>query len=164
MIQYDNYHVSPQLVDRDELRFYENEMLKYSYPQPIISTSDTLDAESNASAPEAIKIDSRIPDLIIINESHTGPIENNIASFREQEKGSEMMPFIYFDTTKIPFTISDQFYRTIPNNISLTEHYRIFTNDTLMFLSQTFLSIKTILNIFRKLEKMFNDNDNEALM
>ncbi|KAF0436101.1 hypothetical protein F8M41_004721 [Gigaspora margarita] len=45
MIQYDNHHASPQLVDRDELRFCENEMLKYSYPQPIISTSETLDGK-----------------------------------------------------------------------------------------------------------------------
>ncbi|KAF0490038.1 hypothetical protein F8M41_022003 [Gigaspora margarita] len=83
MIQYDNHYTSPQLVDGDELRFYENEILKYSYPQPTISTSDTLDAESNASAPEAMKIDSRIPNLFIINESHTCPIENNITSFKD---------------------------------------------------------------------------------
>ncbi|RIB15979.1 hypothetical protein C2G38_2038951 [Gigaspora rosea] len=134
MIQYNNHHANPQLVDRNELRFYENEMLKSSYPQPIISTYYTLDAESNAFAPEAMKIDSRIPDLFIINESHTGPIESNIASFRAQEKGSEVLPIIYSDITKIPFTISDQFSRTIPDNINLTEplqnFYQLYSNDS----------------------------------
>ncbi|KAF0490037.1 hypothetical protein F8M41_022002 [Gigaspora margarita] len=86
----------------------------------------------------------------------------------EQEKGSDMMLIIYFGTTKIPFTVSDQFSRTIPDNINLTEplqnFYQLYSNVSFTKFPKYQLSIKMILNIFRKLEKMFNDDDNEALM
>ncbi|CAG8583388.1 36652_t:CDS:1, partial [Racocetra persica] len=54
----------------DELRSHEDEMLKSSNSQPIMSTSDTLDTimSTSASVPEAMTIDNRIPDLFTINE------------------------------------------------------------------------------------------------
>ncbi|CAG8474293.1 hypothetical protein C2G38_2317485 [Gigaspora rosea] len=134
MLHYNNHHASPKLVDSDELRSYEDEMLKYYCSQPIISASNTLDAimTSNVSAPEAMKIDNKIPDWYIINESYTGPFETEIMSFKEQEKISEVLPIICFDTTKIPFTISDQFSRTIPDSINspepLQNFYQLYSN------------------------------------
>ncbi|KAF0532975.1 hypothetical protein F8M41_010830 [Gigaspora margarita] len=151
MIHYNNCHANPQLVDSDELRSYKDEMLKYYCSQPIISASNTLDAimTSNASAPEAIKINSRIPDWFTINESYTNYFETDIMSFKalstlsillilstviliEQEKTSEVLPIICFNTAKIPFTISDQFYRTIPDSINspepLQDLYQLYSN------------------------------------
>ncbi|CAG8806411.1 23883_t:CDS:2, partial [Gigaspora rosea] len=102
-------HVFGPIIKKalDELRSYEDDVLKSSGSQ---STSDTLDSivTGNASAPEAMNIDSRIPELFTINESDADPIENDMTSFREQEKASKVIPIVCFDTTKIPFTMLDQ--------------------------------------------------------
>ncbi|CAG8640067.1 27722_t:CDS:2 [Dentiscutata erythropus] len=107
----------------DELRSYEDEILKSSGSQSMMSTSDTLDSvvTSSASAPEAMNIDSRIPNLFTINESDVDPIENDISSFREQEKASKVIPLVCFDTTKIPFTLLDQRTKIYLDNLNFPE-------------------------------------------
>lgn len=118
-------HVFGPIIKKalDELRSYEDDVLKSSGSQSILSTSDTLDSivTSNASAPEAMNIDSRIPDLFTISESDADPIENDMTSFREQEKASKVIPIVCFDTTKIPFTMLDQRTKTHLDNLNFPE-------------------------------------------
>ncbi|CAG8462167.1 14274_t:CDS:2 [Cetraspora pellucida] len=117
----------------DELRSHEDEILKSSNSQPIMTIPDTLDTimsisdpldtivTSSASVSEAMTIDSRIPDLFTINETDVDPIESDMTSFGDQEISSKFIPTVCFDTTKIPFTILDQRVRINLDNLNSSE-------------------------------------------
>ncbi|CAG8459122.1 956_t:CDS:2 [Racocetra fulgida] len=121
----------------DELRSHEDEMLKSSNSQPIMSTSDTLDTimSSSASVPEAMTIDNRIPDLFTIDESDVDHIESDMTSFREQENSSKLIPTVCFDTTKIPFTLLDQCVKINLDNLN--------SNEPLQNLRQLYLKVSS---------------------
>ncbi|CAG8441672.1 1198_t:CDS:2 [Scutellospora calospora] len=139
-------HVFGPIIKKalDELRSYEEEVSKSS-SQSILSTPVTLDAivTSNASVPEAMKIDNRNPNLFTINESDERigttiyvDLENDISSLREQEKVSKVIPIVCFDTTKIPFTIMDQHTRINLDNLNFS--------DTLQNLRQLYSNISFV--------------------